>query len=662
MPRKKGYNSEFIELLKDYKSIHGDTLVPVYHPTQKDYRRLSRFVHKARATFNNGTKNEDGSYSLKSVGTLYKETIDSLNELGFVWKVHEEWEDQYEKAKSYYINHGHSNVPQSFDPSLYHWCYKQRRSTALTIKQIELLEQIEFDFSISTHSKKAVKTPFSKSIEQLRKFKEANGHFNVPPSDKRLYGWLNELKRRFYNDTLSSAVIKSFNQIGYDFLMFDIQPKTTNWDDAYENLRRLKQQDDFEGSLKKDKKASAIKRWIKAQTKLFREGELNAEQSEKLINLGLFVKADFQARNSAYKENRKSKKGNSTQEKASDPIWNQNIYRLKTFKAKYGNCDVPIDFDDKELAKFVRATRTKFKQGKLTQRQIEQLQQLQFNWYADKKLANHLTWLKEYEKISTFFKKNGHSLLRKGQTDKKNYTWILMQRVKFKKGSISNEQIELLNKINFPWTVDGVPIKGRADDKNWNKMFESLREFKNRFGHARVSQTDITHKTLGRWLNTQRIIYTRGKLLDRRKELLESLGVEWNTKQADWDARFDELKDFKNKHGHFNVSQFDKNYKGLYNWIRHIRTRSELTEEQIQRLKGIDFSFELKSIRVDNFEERLLQLKEYEKTNGTFKVMKKYSQLYNWLKDIKKRPRLTNDQIRKMRQIGFIDDIPSKEE
>lgn len=626
MPRG-GYRHELIEELKKYKELHGDTLVPTFKQEGKPHHKLGRFVNKARNIYNNGEIDENGDHHYKGFGKLLKEEVAALNELGFVWRVTEEWNNQYEKVKEYFINNGHSDVPQSYDQNLYHWCYKQKRSTSLTKEQLELLAQIEFDFTINSHKKKVIKTPFLKSLQQLKEFNEKHGHFDVTPTDSRLYSWLRELKRRFYsNDGLSKEAIEKLASIGFDFYeqTTDVESSTSKWEENYNKLLSKFESNEDPTLDQNDKETKSIKRWVKSQIKLFRAAELSNDQSEKLINLGLLSKEDFQERNKSYKERKRKSKKLIIKEKAStDQAWNQNIYKLRIYKSQHGNTNVPFDFEDKGLVKYVRAIRGKYKRGELMEQQIVQLEKLGFQWTVEKQQVNHSIWLKEYQKIKAFFEKHGHSLVRKGMTDKKNYTWILMQRVKNKKGALTALQKRLLNDINFPWTVEDIPIKGRADDKSWNKMFESLREFRNRFGHARVSQTDTINKTLGRWLNTQRITYAKGLLLPKRKELLGSLGVEWNTKQTDWDARFEELKEFKNKFGHFNVSQFDKNYKGLYNWIRHVRTRATLSEDQIQKLKNIEFDFEHKPIKVDNFEKRIADLAEHIKTYEHFKVKKK---------------------------------------
>lgn len=655
-PQNRGFRHELIDELKKYKEIHGDTLVPIFKQEGKQHYKLGRFVNKTRTIYNNGEIDKDGDYYYKGFGKLLREEVVALNELGFVWRVTEEWTAQYEKVKEYFMENGHSEIPQSFDPNLYNWCYRQKRSPSLTKEQIELLSLIEFDFTINAHKNRSVKKSFAQRIVDLRAFNSKYGNFEVPHTNQSLYNWLVEINNKFNSGILAKDRIQVLQELGYEFQGFANDDQAKEWDDMFLLLQEYKLKNGTLSVNATNEQQQELKRWVSRQREHFMKGTLSQFKLVSLSRLGLFTGKDFEKRELSIKTIKKEESPKTDKE------WNNNIFKIRTYKAQFGNCDVPGGYDDNGLVKYVRALRARYKKGVLSAHQISQLDLLGFSWHVAKEQLNHKTWLKEYEKIKSFYLKNGHSLVRRGQADKKHYTWILMQRVKNKKNALTELQKRLLNEINFVWTVEDVPVKGRPDDKAWNKMFEGLREFTNKFGHARVSQTekDQTYKKIGVWLNSQRVAYSRGKLLQKRKELLESLGVVWNAKDADWDNRFDQLLSFKNESGHFHVGQSDNNYKGLYNWIRNIRIRSELTEEQLQRLKAIDFPFEHNFIKLNNFEKRLIQLEEYRRINGTFTIKKKESQLYNWLLNIKKQPRLLKEQIEKLRQIGFTDFIPEK--
>jgi hypothetical protein len=64
-------------------------------------------------------------------------------------------------------------------------------------------------------------------------------------------------------------------------------------------------------------------------------------------------------------------------------------------------------------------------------------------------------------------------------------------------------------------------------------MFAALVEFKKTHGHCNVPQKSRGHisleqKRLGKWVNSQRTHYKRGKLRNDRKQQLEAIGFVWN--------------------------------------------------------------------------------------------------------------------------------------
>ena len=90
-----------------------------------------------------------------------------------------------------------------------------------------------------------------------------------------------------------------------------------------------------------------------------------------------------------------------------------------------------------------------------------------------------------------------------------------------------------------------------------------------------------------------------------------------------WDERFKELKEYKEKHNHCNVSTKDKANKELGTWVHNQRTKyknEKLSPEQISRLNGIGFEWELRTYVPLGWDERFEQLKEYKQVNGNCNV------------------------------------------
>jgi hypothetical protein len=94
------------------------------------------------------------------------------------------------------------------------------------------------------------------------------------------------------------------------------------------------------------------------------------------------------------------------------------------------------------------------------------------------------------------------------------------------------------------------------------KSFNLLKEYKQQNGHVKVPIKHIEQGfKLGSWLKTQITQYRNkqdGKqpaLCDDRARMLEEIGVQWGQKRltTPWDARYEDLLDFKRRFGHVNV-------------------------------------------------------------------------------------------------------------
>ncbi|EJK64786.1 hypothetical protein THAOC_14446 [Thalassiosira oceanica] len=101
---------------------------------------------------------------------------------------------------------------------------------------------------------------------------------------------------------------------------------------------------------------------------------------------------------------------------------------------------------------------------------------------------------------------------------------------------------------------------------------------------------------LYRWLLVQRASERNGKLLQERKERLESLGVDLEAKNLKWRHRFEELKQYNAKHGtcEVQVCANQKEAKALRQWVylqRIANNSGKLTGDQIQQLESINFTW-----------------------------------------------------------------------
>ena len=142
----------------------------------------------------------------------------------------------------------------------------------------------------------------------------------------------------------------------------------------------------------------------------------------------------------------------------------------------------------------------------------------------------------------------------------------------------------------------------------WLERYEELKKYKEKHGDCNVPKK---HGPLGQWVATQRKNY---RLLKAGKKLyssyliqkLELIGFQWSLGHGKlenkrlgqlWDAQFQELKKYKEKHGDCNVLQ---RHKTLGRWVGRQRTnyrllkagkRSSMSDDCIQKLESIGFQW-----------------------------------------------------------------------
>lgn len=308
--------------------------------------------------------------------------------------------------------------------------------------------------------------------------------------------------------------------------------------------------------------------------------------------------------------------------------WNLMYSKLVEFKNKFDTTNIPrkqIEYNP--LRWWVQTQRDNYFNKKLTQLQIDKLTKIGFEWKGEQRREikdKFKIWMQSYRKLQQYFNDNGNTdIPARYEQDKSLATWLVTQRVKYDEAKLSDEQIELLEKVNINW----------GPKNTYPQFIEDIKIFKEKFGHTKVSQGNIEYRKLGAKCSKCRVIYKigketkngdlvypgKGRLTKWAIEELDKLGFEWDSGNADWDERFAELETYHNNNGHTSVKLSEN--QTLFFWCyRQRRNRKELEPDQIQKLQSIDFVFEIKKSEKDNaFIEKVTTLKEhYEMKNNGF--------------------------------------------
>ena len=133
----------------------------------------------------------------------------------------------------------------------------------------------------------------------------------------------------------------------------------------------------------------------------------------------------------------------------------------------------------------------------------------------------------------------------------------------------------------------------------FDQRIGELTRLKEKYGHCDLNSSSKDYKPLGVWSENMRSTY-RGqgtmRLTEDRIRRLEAIGFKWML-DASFDQRIEELKGFKEKHGHCDLNSSSKAKKSLGIWSDRMRyahrgkRTMKLTEDRIRRLEEIGFKW-----------------------------------------------------------------------
>ena len=253
----------------------------------------------------------------------------------------------------------------------------------------------------------------------------------------------------------------------------------------------------------------------------------------------------------------------------------------------------------------------------------------------------HPAWRDRYQELARFVDEHGHALVPY-DTGNTLANWVRTQRRKYREGNLSLEKVRLLEMLGFTWS---------ADEKRWMSRYEELIEFQQQYGHTRVRTNDSKHTALAAWVQRQRTAQKKQCLDEERFRLLERIGFCWDV--FDWNfARNLELVrnettqegkklwDYKVPDGPLGL--WVSHQKREYRKYRFNRTHS-LTEQQIEALEGVGFSFQMidtnytRDATRNDWEKRMKELWEFKEKHGHTNVPRTQQGLGSWVKKVRER-------------------------
>jgi superfamily II DNA or RNA helicase len=466
----------------------------------------------------------------------------------------------------------------------------------------------------------------------LQNFKELHGHTNVPSTyeeNSSLATWVIYQRVQYKKNRLSKERIQKLES-----LEFVWDPIDSAWEEMFLDLCKYKEQKGHCSVPQIYVENQKLANWVAVQRRNHTKDMLSKEQIAKLEAIGFI----WDPNNTA---------------------WEKAFEELCKFQAETRHCIVPKEFPENlKMGAWVAKQRRLFNSNHLSKARIEKLESIGFIWHT-----KNNRWQKNLHRLGEFKKRTGHyNVLKENPQDLQFDSWMRTQRTSYRKGTLSQERIDALEAIGFPWEL--------SSETEWEEMLLALCKYKAEHNDCMVPKKYPSNPKLASWVANQRQYYREGSLSKDKIARLETCGFVWEPFDSAWQEMFNALTAYKIEYGNCKVpAKYSKNPK-LGGWVwrqRELHRKGLLPQEQFKMLDPLGFAWG--NLKVVHWEKMFGQLCEYREKYSHCNVPgygrhPENPQLSSWVANLRvayKKKRLTQEQIQKIESIGFIWNIDETE-
>lgn len=200
----------------------------------------------------------------------------------------EKWDRRLEKLKEYKAKHGHVNVPTKH-PTLGIWVNNQRqgyKKNKLSSDRVTALNDLDFKWRIRD-DKEGFDRQWNKRLVELKKFKETNGHVNVPQkyTPSSLGSWVNRQRNLYKRGMIADERIVALNEVGFVWRIGKLG-RVENDDRWYRRLEELKEYKIQNGHVNVPQRQSSLGLWVMTQRRRYKQKKLSPERVAALNEIG----------------------------------------------------------------------------------------------------------------------------------------------------------------------------------------------------------------------------------------------------------------------------------------------------------------------------------------------------------------------------------------
>ena len=256
------------------------------------------------------------------------------------------------------------------------------------------------------------------------------------------------------------------------------------------------------------------------------------------------------------------------------------------------------------------------------------------------------------------------------------------------KTGLNQERRDLLAALGFDFIFDQILQKRLRDLQNFHSE-QQEKENKKTSGNSGIYTPSSHAGPLGKWCSRMRSYHRQLRMgtfersdrdrerTEQRIEHLKKIGVFFddNPQQVvSWEERFQQLLEFKERHGHCNCPQHWSENKDLGKWVNSQRRNhndKKMAQDRIDKLEAVGFVWKLRDRFFDrDWQERLVSLRTYQQEHQHCNVPSPWPEdplLSKWVTRAReeyrkykkgKASKLTEERIQQLDELGFQWDQP----
>ena len=597
-------------------------------------------------------KGEEGTQAWKDAMTEYAEKIEfydlpiKIDQKRFIERLNTKiveiigrnWDFWYGLTLRYKDEFNNPNTQQRYKTAegfqLGSWQNNQRGSYKkgkLSPDRIKRLDDIGFTWEM-------LEEQFEKGFQETLLYKEKTGNPNVQQRYKtdegfHLGSWQNNQKNFYKKGKLSPDRIERLEKIGFTWEILEEQ-----FEKGFQETLLYKEITGNPNTQKTYKTAEGfhLGTWQQTQRNNHKKEILSSERIKRLSEIGFkWV----------------------IQEEQFEKQFEKGFQETLLYKEKTGDPNASIHYKTAEgfhLGTWQSTQRDKYRKGNSSPDRIKRLSEIGFTWEILEEQFE-----KGFQETLLYKEKTGNPNATYDYKTTEGFqlgTWQSIRRKSYRKGKLSHERIERLEKSGFIWEIL---------EEQFEKGFQETLLYKEKTGNPNAQQRYKTDEgfQLGAWQSSQRTYHRKGKLSPDRIKRLNDIGFTWEMLEEQFEKGFQETLLYKEKTGNPNVQQSYKTDEGfqLGTW-QSIQmgnySKGKLSHERIERLENIGFIWNKFEEQFEKgFQETLLYKEKTGNPNSAacYKTVEGYP-LGAWQSSQRtyhRKGNLSPGRIKRLENIGF---------